>query len=88
MGPGELDRRHFLAGAGGVFFCTLAGHRLALDQPADLPKLASGVSVPPKVVAAGSGPAPLGADASVGADVEYWIRAEEVSVGHRPHRAR
>ena len=60
MGPGELDRRHFLAGAGGVFFCTLAGHRLALDQPANLPKLASGVSVPPKVAAAGTGAA-LGA---------------------------
>jgi FtsP/CotA-like multicopper oxidase with cupredoxin domain len=81
MGPGELDRRHFLAGAGGVFFCTLAGHRLALDQPADLPKLASSVAVPPKVVAAdaSNAPTPLGADAAANADVEYWIRAEQVS---------
>jgi FtsP/CotA-like multicopper oxidase with cupredoxin domain len=79
VGPGELDRRHFLAGVGGVFFCTLAGHRLSLDQPADLPRLASGVSVPPKVAAAGASgaPAPLGAGAATGADREYWIRAEQ-----------
>src|SRR5215831_5735281 len=77
MGLGELDRRHFLAGAGGVFFCTLAGHRLALDRPADLPRLAGGVSTPPKVAASGSKPLGAGAAAAAGADREYWIRAEK-----------
>src|SRR3954447_24744909 len=42
-----FDRRQFLAGGGAAFVCTLAGHKLFLDKPADLPKLASGVRVPP-----------------------------------------
>jgi hypothetical protein len=56
MDVGPFDRRRFLAGGGAAFVCTLAGHKLFLDRPADLPRLASGVGVPPKVAAA-EGPA-------------------------------
>ncbi len=56
MDFGPFDRRQFLAGGGAAFVCTLAGHKLFVDQPADLPKLAGDVKVPPKVAAA-SGPA-------------------------------
>jgi FtsP/CotA-like multicopper oxidase with cupredoxin domain len=85
MSPGPVDRREFLAGTGGLFFCTLAGHKLFLDKGANAEKLASGVKVPPKVAAAeaaGSSAAParsvLAADTTTSpANVrEYWIRAE------------
>jgi manganese oxidase len=78
---GSFDRRQFMAGGGAAFVCTLAGHKLFLDQPADLPKLAGGVRVPPKVAAA-QGPAgtQFVSDATslaARAQRQYWIRAEE-----------
>ena len=82
MDFGPFDRRQFLAGGGAAFVCTLAGHRLFLDQPADLPKLAGDVKVPPKVAAA-SGPAehPVRLrhhrGAAAQAQRQYWISAEE-----------
>jgi FtsP/CotA-like multicopper oxidase with cupredoxin domain len=81
MDFGSFDRRQFLAGGGAAFVCTLAGHKLFLDQPADLPKLASGVRVPPKV-AATAGPAQTQfvsdvSEAAARAQRQYWIRAEE-----------
>jgi manganese oxidase len=81
MDFGSFDRRQFLAGGGAAFVCTLAGHKLFLDKPADLPKLASGVRVPPKVAAA-EGPAQTQFVADVSAAAanaqrQYWIRAEE-----------
>src|SRR3954462_10878748 len=82
MDFGSFDRRQFLAGGGAAFVCTLAGHKLFVDQPADLPKLARGVQVPPKVAAAG-GPAgrQFGSETTAGAveraQRQYWIRAEE-----------
>src|SRR3954451_14823983 len=81
MDFGSFDRRQFLAGGGAAFVCTLAGHKLFVDQPADLPKLASGVKVPPKVAAAqGPAGAQFVSDTSSAADRaqrQYWIRAEE-----------
>ena len=78
----DLDRRDFLSGAGGVFLCTLAGHRLLLDRKADVPKLAAGVPVPPKVAAADRAGAPTAfasATTSAAANTrEYWIKAEAV----------
>ena len=76
-----FDRRQFLAGGGAAFVCTLAGHKLFLDKPADLPKLASGVHVPPKVAAA-EGPAQTlfvsdVSTAAANAQRQYWIRAEQ-----------
>ena len=82
MDFGPFDRRQFLAGGGAAFVCTLAGHKLFVDQPADLPKLAGDVKVPPKVAAA-SGPAgtqfvsDTTASAAVRAQRQYWISAEE-----------
>jgi FtsP/CotA-like multicopper oxidase with cupredoxin domain len=81
MDLGPFDRRQFLAGGGAAFVCTLAGHKLFLDQPADLPKLANGVKVPPKVAAA-QGPAATQfvsdtTDAAARAQRQYWIRAEQ-----------
>ncbi len=79
MDPTQLDRRQLLAGGGAVFFCTLAGHKLSLDRPADVAKLASGVPVPPRVARADGGVS-SGATAAKGANKagtrEYWIRAE------------
>src|SRR3954464_1146899 len=81
MDFGPFDRRRFLAGGGAAFVCTLAGHKLFLDQPADLPKLARGVRVPPKVAAAeGPGQTQFVSDvstAAANAQRQYWIRAEE-----------
>jgi FtsP/CotA-like multicopper oxidase with cupredoxin domain len=81
MDFGPFDRRQFLAGGGAAFVCTLAGHKLFLDQSANLPKLANGVRVPPKVAAV-EGPAQTQfvADTSAAAaraQRSYWIRAEE-----------
>ena len=81
MDFGHFDRRQFLAGGGAAFVCTLAGHKLFLDRPADLPKLASGVHVPPRVAAA-EGPANTQfvsdtSGAAAAAQRRYWIRAEE-----------
>ena len=82
MDFGPFDRRQFLAGGGAAFVCTLAGHKLFVDQPADLPKLAGDVKVPPKVAAA-SGPAgtqfvsDTTASAAARAQRQYWISAEE-----------
>jgi FtsP/CotA-like multicopper oxidase with cupredoxin domain len=77
---GPFDRRQFLAGGGAAFVCTLAGHKLFLDQPADVPKLARGLHVPPKVAAA-QGPEETQfvtdtTSAAANAQREYWIRAE------------
>ncbi len=52
MSPGPVDRREFLAGTGGLFLCTLAGHKVFLNKGADTEKLASGLKVPPRVAAA------------------------------------
>ena len=83
MSPEPVDRRDFLAGAGGLFLCTLAGHKVFLDKPADLPKLAAGVPVPPKVAAAARSRSEGGARSSrrvrrpAQPDArEYWIQAE------------
>lgn len=47
-----VGRRDFLAGAGGLFLCTLAGEKVYLDREVDVDQLASNVEAPPKVVAA------------------------------------
>ncbi len=79
-----VDRRDFLAGAGGLFLCTLAGQKVFLNKGADVPKLAAGVPVPPKVAAAearGDGGAQTQTvlAATTSSTVrEYWIRAEPV----------
>jgi manganese oxidase len=78
-----LGRREFFAGAGGLFFCTLAGQKVLTDRGADVEKLAAEVPVPPKVAAAeSSAGAPEAqavlAQSAAGARREYWIRAEEV----------
>ncbi|MFN8161520.1 MAG: multicopper oxidase domain-containing protein [Solirubrobacterales bacterium] len=83
MGPDSVGRRDFLSGAGGLLLCTLAGKKVFLDKGADLPKMAAGVPVPPKVRAAeakGQSEAPRTLLASTGAGQvrEYWIRAEPV----------
>jgi manganese oxidase len=81
MDPTQFDRRQLLAGGGAVFFCTLAGHKLSMDKPANLPKLASGVAVPRRVSkadgSAKSGASAAGASKKAGTR-EYWIRAEPV----------
>jgi FtsP/CotA-like multicopper oxidase with cupredoxin domain len=79
MDFGQFDRRHFFAGAGGAFFCTLAGHQLSFDREADLPALAKDIPVPPKVAAASgvADPSPAAGKRATGA--EYWIRAEKVN---------
>src|SRR3954453_15446202 len=81
MDFGPFDRRQFLAGGGAAFVCTLAGHKLFLDKPADLPNLASGVRVPPKVAAA-EGPAHTQfvfdvSTAAARAQRQYWVRGEQ-----------
>ncbi len=82
-GPGPVDRRQFLVGGGTALVCTLAGKELFLNQPADLPRLAHDVPVPPKVTKAernGAVPARSSSvlAASGGRRREYWIRAEPV----------
>jgi FtsP/CotA-like multicopper oxidase with cupredoxin domain len=52
MDLGHLDRRGFLAVGGGGLICTLAGHRLRVDEPADLDKLAAELKTPPKIARA------------------------------------
>jgi FtsP/CotA-like multicopper oxidase with cupredoxin domain len=78
--PTQFDRRQLLAGGGAVFFCTLAGHKLSLDKPADTAKLAAGVPVPPRVAkadgAAKAGATTAGASRKANTR-EYWIRAEQ-----------
>src|SRR4051795_9482368 len=82
MSPDPLGRPAFLSGAGVVFLCTLAGQKVFLDRGADVPKLASGVAVPPKVAAAERNGAPTAfASATTSASGntrEYWIKAEAV----------
>jgi FtsP/CotA-like multicopper oxidase with cupredoxin domain len=82
MDLGQFDRRQFLAVGGGAFVCTLAGHRVATDRPANLPRLADGVKTPPKVAAAAAGGSTVLASSTAAADDgqtrEYWIRAEPV----------
>jgi FtsP/CotA-like multicopper oxidase with cupredoxin domain len=81
LDPTQFDRRHLLAGGGAVFFCTLAGHKLSLNQPANLPKLASSVPVPAAVEKA-NGTSKSAGVAEPAIDKararEYWIRAEPV----------
>jgi FtsP/CotA-like multicopper oxidase with cupredoxin domain len=85
MSPEPVDRRDFLAGAGGLFLCTLAGQKVFLDKGADVPKLASGVPVPPKVAraeanaASGSQSSTVLAASTSSTAREYWIQAEPVS---------
>jgi FtsP/CotA-like multicopper oxidase with cupredoxin domain len=74
----EYDRRHFLAGAGGAFFCTLAGHRLSLDKPADMSALAQDIKVPPEVAAAQGATDASSAANKRATGAEYWIRAEKM----------
>ena len=50
-----IGRRQFVVNAGGVLFCTLAGHRLTAGSKVDLDHLGSQVPVPPKVRAAKNG---------------------------------
>ena len=79
-----IGRRSFLAdAAGAALLCTIAGKEVALDEPADLEGLASGLDTPPKVkrareqrlAAAGQ---PQTVLAKAGASREYWIQAEPV----------
>jgi FtsP/CotA-like multicopper oxidase with cupredoxin domain len=87
MEPDPLGRREFLAG-GGLFICTLAGHKLLANKPVDVDALAKEVKVPPKVAAyeEGGGVAQQDAKtelaafnpASSGNRREYWIQAEPV----------
>jgi FtsP/CotA-like multicopper oxidase with cupredoxin domain len=81
LDPTGFDRRQLLAGGGAVFFCTLAGHKLALDRPTNVAKLASGVPVPPRVAKAGASEK-SGATATAAAKRagtrEYWIQAQKV----------
>jgi FtsP/CotA-like multicopper oxidase with cupredoxin domain len=86
-----FDRRDFLAGAGGLFICTLGGQKVLMDREADVERLARGVEVPPRV-AAGEESVPsreprsvLAATASAGTR-EYWIRAEPVRWNIVPKR--
>ncbi len=85
MGNGPIGRRDFLAGAGGLFLCTLGGQKVFMNKEADLPALASDVPVPPKVLAADrNGGIQNRSQASSilarngGQRREYWIRAEPV----------
>src|SRR3954447_14658074 len=84
MGRGPVDRREFLAAGGGLFLCTLAGHKITADSgEVDVDALAADVKVPPKVAAAErrsdsqlvSREVALRATGNVR---EYWIRAEPV----------
>jgi FtsP/CotA-like multicopper oxidase with cupredoxin domain len=76
-----IGRRQFVVNAGGMLFCTLAGHRLTADSKVDLNHLGSQVPVPPKVRAAqdgGSSPLFISdtkAHAAAGPAREYWIKA-------------
>jgi FtsP/CotA-like multicopper oxidase with cupredoxin domain len=77
----QFDRRQLLAGGGAAFFCTLAGHKLSLDRPADVARLAAGVPVPPRVARAGGASKAGAASAAASGKArtrEYWIRAEQV----------
>ncbi len=84
MTPDPFDRREFLAAGGGLFLCTLAGHKFKATDHVDVDKLAAGVPVPPKVAAAErAGTTQLAAQretvaATSGTIREYWIRAEPV----------
>ena len=88
---GELDRRHFLAGAGGVFLCTLAGHRSS-RRPAGRP--AEARARRPGAAEGGRGrhgaPARTAARRRRGRRAPTRVldprRAGELE--HRPHRAR
>ncbi len=83
MDLGPVDRRQFLGAGGAAFFCTLAGHKLSLDQPANAPQIAKDLKVPPKVAAAEAGATQAGAvpEATLasanGNRREYWIAAEQ-----------
>src|SRR5438067_1832441 len=73
-----IGRRQFMASAGGMFFCTLAGHRLTSNSHVDLDHLSSQVPVPPKVRAAAAQPLrsqSVSTAASTGQAREYWIKA-------------
>ena len=79
-----IDRRTLLAdAAGGLFLCTLAGHKVFLNKGADVDGLAANVKVPPKVAAAqrreAGAPATSVFVANSPGRREYWIKAEEVS---------
>ena len=80
-----LGRRAFIADAGGVFLCTLAGQQVLSNRGADVEGLASEVPVPPKVAAAQESEGRFGGapQAVLAADVpgrrEYWIQAETVN---------
>jgi FtsP/CotA-like multicopper oxidase with cupredoxin domain len=86
MGLEPLDRREFLAG-GGLLVCTLAGHKLFRDRPADVDRLAAEVPVPPKVTdrearvasreRSGKRATAVLAEGPSGRR-EYWIQAEPV----------
>jgi FtsP/CotA-like multicopper oxidase with cupredoxin domain len=84
-----MDRRGFMALSGGMFFCTLAGHKISADEgQIDIDSHAKGIAVPPKVAAAEASAADPVAQASAATAVpvafegstakEYWITAEPV----------
>jgi FtsP/CotA-like multicopper oxidase with cupredoxin domain len=79
MAVPPIGRRQFMAGAGGMFFCTLAGHRLNADSHVDIEHLGSQVPVPPKVRAARAESSTtrfVSSLTTAGVQTrEYWIKA-------------
>ena len=79
-----IGRRSFFAeAAGGLLLCTIAGKEVALDKPADVDELVSGIEVPPKVQAAREQRLAAGGQAQTvlakaTTSREYWIQAEPV----------
>ena len=62
-----LDRRGFLALGGGMFFCTLAGHKISAGEgQIDVDAHAKGLAVPPKVAAAEAARADASAEPDAG----------------------
>ncbi len=77
MSFSQIDRRSFLGVAGGALLCTIGGQKVYLNQKADVEKLATGVTIPPKVAAANKNPGLVKAAAVTGNRKEYWIAAEQ-----------
>jgi FtsP/CotA-like multicopper oxidase with cupredoxin domain len=76
VSPDPIDRRSFLGAAGGALLCTIGGQKVYADQEADVERLASGVTIPPKVEVAEDNPGMIKASAVTGNRKEYWIAAE------------
>ena len=78
-------RQFFAQGGAAALLCTLGGHKVRLDTPADVEALAAELKVPPKVAAhdarqARQFPLPGASSGGEGSGVrrEYWIKAEKV----------